>query len=188
MAQIMGGDISVSSRLGQGSTFTLSIEGEVVEWTRAEEAEIIDADVEGGEHLDVLVVEDHPVNRMILEAWMGSAGHRTSTAENGQLAVDLAKNQRFDLIIMDVNMPVMDGLTATRLIREGAGVNVDTPIVVLSASARNEDHEAGLAAGADAYLNKPIDFRSLAELMAQAPGGRIALRQAAAVEEPAAAA
>ncbi|WP_313104848.1 ATP-binding protein [Brevundimonas sp.] len=178
MAQIMGGDITVSSRLGEGSTFTLSIEGEVVEWSRAEAVEVIDADIDGGDHLDVLVVEDHPVNRMILEAWMGSAGHRTSTAENGQLAVDLAKSQRFDLIIMDVNMPVMDGLSATRLIREGRGVNVDTPIVVLSASARIEDHEAGLAAGADAYLNKPIDFRSLAGLMAQVPGGRAALRQA----------
>jgi CheY-like chemotaxis protein len=75
-------------------------------------------------------------------------------------------------------MPVMDGLSATRLIREGRGVNGDTPIVVLSASARIEDHEAGLAAGADAYLNKPIDFRSLAGLMAQVPGGRAALRQA----------
>ncbi len=188
MAQIMGGDITVTSRLGEGSTFTLSIEGEVVEWSRAEAAEVIDADIEGGDHLDVLVVEDHPVNRMILEAWMGSAGHRTSTAENGQLAVDLAKNQRFDLIIMDVNMPVMDGLTATRLIREGAGVNVDTPIVVLSASARTEDHEAGLAAGADAYLNKPIDFRSLAGLMAQVPGGRAALHQAVAKVEDAVAA
>jgi len=179
MAHIMGGDITVTSKLGQGSTFTLTIEGEVVEWSRPEAAEAVDADVEGGDRLDVLVVEDHPVNRMILEAWMGSAGHRTSTAENGQLAVDLAKNQRFDLIIMDVNMPVMDGLTATRLIREGGGVNSDTPVVVLSASARNEDHEAGLAAGADAYLNKPIDFRSLAGLMGQAPGGRTALRQAA---------
>jgi signal transduction histidine kinase/CheY-like chemotaxis protein len=189
MAQIMGGDITVASRLGEGSTFTLSIEGEVVEWSHAEPAEIIDAAIDGGDHMDVLVVEDHPVNRMILEAWMGSAGHRTSTAENGQLAVDLARSQRFDLIIMDVNMPVMDGLTATRLIREGRGVNADTPIVVLSASARIEDHEAGLAAGADAYLNKPIDFRSLANLMSQVPGGRSALHQAAeTVEEPAAAA
>ena len=186
MAHIMGGDIAVTSRLGEGSTFTLSIEGEVVEWSRVEAVEAVDADVEGGDHLDVLVVEDHPVNRMILEAWMGSAGHRTSTAENGQLAVDLARNQRFDLIIMDVNMPVMDGLTATRLIREGGGVNNDTPIVVLSASARHEDHEAGLAAGADAYLNKPIDFRSLAGLMVQVPGGRMALRQAVASGEEAA--
>jgi signal transduction histidine kinase/ActR/RegA family two-component response regulator len=186
MAQIMGGDITVTSRLGEGSTFTLSIEGEVVEWSRAETVEVVDADIDGGDHLDVLVVEDHPVNRMILEAWMSSAGHRTSTAENGQLAVDLAKHQRFDLIIMDVNMPVMDGLTATRLIREGGGVNVDTPVVVLSASARNEDHEAGLAAGADAYLNKPIDFRSLAGLMAQVPGGRAALNQSVATVEEAA--
>ncbi len=189
MAHIMGGDITVTSRLGQGSTFTLSIEGEVVEWARAEAEAPIDADVEGGDCMNVLVVEDHPVNRMILEAWMGSAGHRTSTAENGQLAVDLARSQRFDLIIMDVNMPVMDGLTATRLIREGKGVNTETPIVVLSASARNEDHEAGLAAGADAYLNKPIDFRSLAELIGQVPGGRAALNQAvAAVEDVVAAA
>ncbi len=125
--------------------------------------------------MKVLVVEDHPVNRMILEAWMGSTGRRTTTAENGQEAVDIAQHQAFDLIIMDVNMPVMDGLTATRLIREG-GVNADTPIVVLSASARNEDHEAGMAAGADAYLNKPIDFRSLASLMTQARGGRPALQ------------
>ena len=91
----------------------------------------------------MLVVEDHPVNRMILEAWMGSAGHVSATAENGQIAVDMAQSQAFDLIIMDVNMPVMDGLTATRAIRDSAGPNAETPIVVLSASARNEDHEAG---------------------------------------------
>ena len=69
-------------------------------------------------------------------------------------------------------MPVMDGLTATRLIRDGAAPNAETPIVVLSASARSEDHEAGLEAGADAYLNKPIDFAALAELMNRVRGGR----------------
>ena len=69
------------------------------------------------------------------------------------------------------------------LIRAGDGPNSDTPIIVLSASARNEDHEAGMLAGADAYLNKPIDFRSLANLMAQVPGGRSALHQAAETVE-----
>ena len=108
---------------------------------------------------------------------MGSAGHASATAENGQIAVEAAGEQRFDLIIMDVNMPVMDGLTATRLIRAGDGPNSDTPIIVLSASARNEDHEAGMLAGADAYLNKPIDFGALAELMARAAGGRESLRE-----------
>ncbi|MES2860799.1 MAG: ATP-binding protein [Pseudomonadota bacterium] len=171
MANIMGGDISVTSTEGQGSTFTFVVEAEVVEWEAYRAAEAIVADVGEGDSLNVLVVEDHPVNRMILEAWLGSAGHTTSTAENGQIAVDMASSQRFDLIIMDVNMPVMDGLSATRLIR-ARGANTDTPLAVLSASARTEDHEAGLEAGADAYLNKPIDFAALAQLMQSVRGGR----------------
>lgn len=177
LANIMGGDISVTSRLGEGSTFTFAVEGEVVAWRGAETETADDADVAGGDGMEVLVVEDHPVNRMILEAWMASTGRRTSMAENGQEAVEVARNQRFDLIVMDVNMPILDGLAATRLIREGGGVNAETPIIVLSASARNEDHEAGLAAGADAYLNKPIDFRSLSALMIHAKGGRASLRR-----------
>ncbi|MEW6539583.1 MAG: response regulator [Pseudomonadota bacterium] len=176
MANIMGGDITVTSKLAEGSCFTLEIEAEVVEWAKPVAAAEVHAEIEGGESLRVLVVEDHPVNRMILEAWMSSASHVTSTAENGQVAVDIAKEQPFDLIIMDVNMPVMDGLTATRLIREG-GLNTGTPIVVLSASARHEDHEAGLEAGADAYLNKPIDFGALAALMGRVSGGREAVAQ-----------
>ena len=187
MANIMGGDISVTSTVGQGSTFTLVVEADVVEWQAVTEAEAIDADVGDGECLNVLVVEDHPVNRMILEAWLGSAGHCTATAENGQIAVDMAGQQRFDLIIMDVNMPVMDGLSATRLIRT-RGMNAETPIAVLSASARNEDHEAGMEAGADAYLNKPIDFAALAQLMQRVRGGRSGLRTPSEMGETAAAA
>ncbi|WP_295216767.1 response regulator [uncultured Brevundimonas sp.] len=178
MANIMGGDITVTSKLAEGSCFTLEIEAEVVEWAKPVAAAEVHAVIEGGESLRVLVVEDHPVNRMILEAWMSSASHITSTAENGQVAVDIAKDQQFDLIIMDVNMPVMDGLTATRMIRQG-GQNAGTPIVVLSASARHEDHEAGLQAGADAYLNKPIDFGALAALMGRVSGGRDAVAQMA---------
>ncbi|WP_295192963.1 response regulator [uncultured Brevundimonas sp.] len=184
MANIMGGDITVTSKLAEGSCFTLAIEAEVVEWAKPVAAAEVHAEIEGGESLRVLVVEDHPVNRMILEAWMSSASHVTSTAENGQVAVDIAKDQPFDLIIMDVNMPVMDGLTATRIIREG-GQNANTPIVVLSASARHEDHEAGLQAGADAYLNKPIDFGALAALMGRVSGGRDAVAQMAAPQSEA---
>jgi len=176
MANIMGGDIAVTSTYGEGSVFTFSVEAEVVEWAHVAPAAAIEAEVGDGRHLTVLVVEDHPVNRMILEAWMGSAGHVSATAENGQIAVDMAQNQVFDLIIMDVNMPVIDGLTATRAIRESEGPNSETPIVVLSASARNEDHEAGLEAGADAYLNKPIDFTALARVMNRVGSGREGLQ------------
>jgi signal transduction histidine kinase/CheY-like chemotaxis protein len=186
MANIMGGDITVESTVGEGSTFTFSVEAEVVRWVEEDEAEAIVAEVEGGQSLNVLVVEDHPVNRMILEAWMSSASHTSATAENGQIAIEAASEQRFDLIIMDVNMPVMDGLTATRAIRAGNGPNRDTPVVVLSASARIEDHQAGLDAGADAYLNKPIDFAALALVMNRVNAGRAGVRALSMQQEAAA--
>lgn len=186
MANIMSGDISVTSTVGAGSTFTFSVESEVVEWARQAAVEPVHAEAVGGQALNVLVVEDHPVNRMILEAWLGSAGHAALSAENGQIAIDMAADQAFDLIIMDVNMPVMDGLTATRAIRAGEGANRETPIVVLSASARSEDHAAGLDAGADAYLNKPIDFAALAELMNRVGAGRAGVRSC--IDNPQAAA
>ena len=110
---------------------------------------------------------------------MSSAGHVTVLAENGQMALEACAVEAFDLILMDVNMPVMDGLTATRALRNQPGPNQASPVVVLSASARSEDHEAGLAAGADAYLNKPIDFRALAEMLVRCAAGREAVRQAA---------
>ena len=182
MANIMGGDITIQSELGKGSVFTFAVEAEVVEWAAPAPVEEISAEVEDGRQMSVLIVEDHPVNRMILEAWMGSAGHVSATAENGQLALDACATQAFDLIIMDVNMPVMDGLTATRHIRDGNGANTETPIVVLSASARSEDHAAGLDAGADAYLNKPIDFVALAQMMARVGEGREALREMSGVD------
>jgi len=179
LAEIMGGTISVDTRLGHGSTFTFEVEAEVVAWERAGIVEEFHTEAEQERPMRVLVVEDHPVNRMIIEAWMGSAGHTTVTAEHGQAALEICATEAFDLILMDVNMPVMDGLTATRALRQGGGPNEQAPIVVLSASARIEDHEAGLAAGADAYLNKPIDFRELGEVLAKSVGGRGALRQAA---------
>lgn len=186
LAHLMGGEVSVISNPGVGSTFTLDLEMEVLDWTAPAHADdaatVIAADVAA---LHVLIVEDHPVNRMVLEAWMASVGHSCVTAENGQLALDLADRERFDLVVMDVNMPVMDGLTATRELRARPGPNQQTPVAVLSASARPEDHALGHAAGADAYVDKPVDFAALARVLAVAPLGREAVqslpvRQAAA--------
>jgi CheY-like chemotaxis protein len=176
----MGGELVVDSTVGQGSTFTLTVEADVRAWTAPKVEQAVTAEVEEAEPLRVLVVEDHPVNRMIIEAWLASAGHVTTSAEHGEMALQACAEQTFDLILMDVNMPVMDGLTATRALRDRTGPNRDTAVVVLSASARAEDHEAGFAAGADAYLNKPIDFKAFASLLGRlVSGGRERLREAA---------
>lgn len=176
LAHLMGGEVSVTSTLGLGSTFMLEIEMEVVSWvTETEDDDAVGA-IEDRTPLQVLVVEDHPVNRIVLEAWLGSIGHGCVTAENGRVALDLADQEAFDLIVMDVNMPVMDGLTATRALRAGTGPNRETPIAVLSASARPEDHALGYSAGADAYVDKPVDFAALASVMAAARLGRAAVQ------------
>lgn len=180
LAGLMGGDLQVSSVVGQGSRFTLTAEFDVRAWSAPRIEQTVTAEIGQGESLRVLVVEDHPVNRMIIEAWLASAGHVAAAAENGREGIDMAGRERFDLILMDVNMPVMDGLAATRSLRAADGPNRDTAVVVLSASARSEDHEAGFAAGADAYLNKPIDFRALAALLNRlAERGREGLEAAA---------
>lgn len=180
LAGLMGGELAVESEVGAGSTFILTIETDVRAWAQVKIDEAVTADIDQDKMMRVLVVEDHPVNRMIIEAWLTSAGHAAVSAENGEAALALAAEQAFDLILMDVNMPVMDGLTATRRLRESNSVNQESPVVVLSASARAEDHEAGYAAGADAYLNKPIDFKALASVLNRAAfGGRERLREAA---------
>ena len=180
LAQLMGGELSVRSVVGHGSCFILSVEFEVRTWAAPRIETPLTAAIGQGESLRVLVVEDHPVNRMIIEAWLASAGHVATSAENGEQALELCALERFDLVLMDVNMPVMDGLTATRQLRASDGPNSDSAVVVLSASARAEDHDAGLAAGADAYLDKPIDFKRLSALMSRlAELGRDGLKAAA---------
>ncbi|MFC7376939.1 ATP-binding protein [Brevundimonas sp. GCM10030266] len=164
----MGGDVEVRSTPGVGSVFTFTALVEPLGDIEAAPSAAPGED--GGDgRLRVLVVEDHPVNRMIIEAWLGAQGHAVATANDGEDGLAAARQEGFDLILMDVNMPGMDGLTATRQIRAHPGPNADTPVVILSASARPQDHEVGLAAGADAYLNKPIDFGALAEMVSRLP-------------------
>jgi signal transduction histidine kinase/CheY-like chemotaxis protein len=175
LAQAMDGDLSVTSRPGEGSVFTLSVTLAVAAWA------LDDAEPDGGRDdappsRTVLVVEDHPTNRKILEISLTALGHSVYTAENGRIAVELCKVQRFDLVLMDLNMPIMDGLAATRAIRQSAGPNCEAPIVIVSASAASEDHCAGRQAGADAHINKPIDLDQMAKVVDRAGGGRGAFR------------
>ena len=153
LIEAMGGTISVSSTLGEGSTFSFR-------FPCAASAELPalaplsalrpDSLPRSGR---VLVVEDNPVNRQVAEGLLTRLGMQVETADNGEIALALLATTAFDLIFMDMQMPVMDGLTATRRIREGG---FEMPIVGLSANAFASDREACLAAGMNDFVSKPI--------------------------------
>jgi CheY-like chemotaxis protein len=166
LARMMDGDITAASVVGEGSTFRL-----VLRLPMASEAPKpvpaaaqpalaapLAVDVQG---LRVLVVEDHPINQKLVGVLLGRMGCHITYSENGQLALERLQQEAFDLILMDVNMPVMDGLTATRLIRLLPGPKAQTPIVVLTADVMNEAREAALAAGANDFISKPLNVEQL---------------------------
>ena len=118
----------------------------------------------------VLVVEDETINRLTIRAMLRKFDCEPVMAENGKQALALLAGEDFDCVLMDVQMPVMDGLTATRAIRQGeAGVrNPGVPIIALTAHAMDEDREAAEAAGVSGYLVKPVDMDALARAMGEA--------------------
>lgn len=115
----------------------------------------------GDRPLRILAAEDNAVNRSVLEGFLAAKGWAVDFAHNGKEAVEAANNRAYDLILMDMRMPVMDGLAATRAIRDLPSTAAMTPIVALTANARREDEAACLAAGMDGYVSKPIDARRL---------------------------
>jgi CheY-like chemotaxis protein len=114
-----------------------------------------------GQPARVLLVEDNAINRMVAVMLLQRMGCDVTDCENGQLAVDKAQAEDFDLILMDINMPVMDGLSATRAIRALPGTSAHTPIVVLSADVMNESQAQAFGAGAQGFLSKPVQFADL---------------------------
>ena len=112
----------------------------------------------------VLLVEDGMTNQMLAKALLKDWGHSTIVAENGQEAVDRWMEGSFDLILMDVQMPIMDGLTATRTIRQHeaeAGRGDHVPIIAMTARAMKGDREKCIAAGMDGYVSKPVRRQEL---------------------------
>ena len=160
LAALMDGRITVRSEPGYGSTFELAIDVEVGQ--EAGEHDLApDADSGLRAHLRILVAEDNPVNRKIVEALLSPIGAALTFAGIGVEALEILQTQTFDVVLMDVQMPVMDGVEATRRLRASAGPNADVPVIALTANVLEEQCEAYLAAGMDAWSPKPIDARAL---------------------------
>jgi len=179
LVEMMGGRIRASSEPGLGSRFEAAIplvRHDVAEPSvggpAADPAETLRRDAAanaGG--LRILMAEDHAINQRVVELILGPVGATLVKVENGEDAVRAFANDSFDLVLMDMQMPVMDGLKATRAIRDleaGDPGRRRTPVVMLSANAMRQHAEEALAAGADFHLAKPVTGASLLEAVARA--------------------
>lgn len=159
LAELMGGSLTASSVAGSGSEFHLALPTEIAERIQKATQERSEADLSW---LSILVVDDHPVNRRIVAMLLEPHGCALTFAEDGAKAVGLCNTTPFNIILMDMQMPVMDGITATRAIKT-AGANTQTPVIALTANAMEAHRQAWLSVGVEAFLTKPIDPRALVE-------------------------
>jgi PAS domain S-box-containing protein len=178
LARALGGDVAVTSEVGKGSVFTITFEtGPLEGAVLLDPGRIHDDPAESAAEVRerwsipparVLVVDDGAENRELVSLVLAEQGLWVEQAENGQMALDMTLKGGFDVVLMDMQMPVMDGYTATRALRE-RGVKI--PIVALTANAMRGFETQMLEAGCDVFLTKPIDIDALVRTLAKLLGG-----------------
>ena len=173
LTEMMGGRIWVESAKGEGSIFyfTAVLDQADKPTEHPLEAEPVKTDlsemIEASPKLSILYAEDNQANQVFISKFLTGAGHKVKTASNGLQALDLLEKERFDLVLMDIQMPEMDGLEATKIIRESSSDRFDpaVPIIALTAYAMKEDKEKFLQAGMDGYVSKPVNKMALLKTM-----------------------
>ncbi|MFT6105964.1 MAG: PAS domain S-box-containing protein [Rickettsiales bacterium] len=170
LAQLMGGDMSVESRLGEGSDFYFTINLGVADDKCVDVVEAKDqilAEPMNLENTSILLAEDNSVNQKVMTSLLKRYGCLVTPAGNGEEAVDQVRKQKFDIILMDCQMPEMDGYEATKIIRELERKKQQSANVIIAVTAHSlkGDKEKCLEAGMDDYLSKPVNIKNLEDIL-----------------------
>ena len=153
----LGGKIEVESVVGEGSKFTLDFFFPIAKPNKIEEEKkTTEIQVDS---ITILIVEDDQISRLAVKTWLSDKGHEVIIAENGREAVDYLKEQDVDIILMDVHMPEMDGIEATKIIK--AELLSKAPIIGMTASVMNDERKTYIESGMDVLVEKPINFESV---------------------------
>lgn len=161
LTRALGGELIVKSTLGTGSDFSVRLPCKILE--DDDQTDETDLLPDNAVSLNILIIEDNRINRFVLRSMLEKDGHCVDEAEHGCDGVSMAGQTAYDVILMDIGMPVMDGVTATRNIRQGGGLPQNVPIFAVTAHALPEEIVTFKKAGMDDYVSKPIERRVLLE-------------------------
>jgi len=169
LVELMGGNMSIDERGLEGTSLHFDLTLKISNWNDFKEKNSNDFSSSNGEFegppLCVLVAEDHPINQAIVEQLLKSWGNEVDIVENGEQAVAAVATCKYDLVLMDIQMPEMDGYTATTEIRKLPGRVRNIPVIALTASAMYGERKRCLDSGMDEYLPKPIEKKKLAHFL-----------------------
>jgi signal transduction histidine kinase/CheY-like chemotaxis protein len=165
LVDLMGGALWLDSVAGMGSTFHFTLPAKTAKPPASQPCQSTRQASPATRTLQVLLVEDHPINQKLATTLLTKWGHHVRLAQNGREAVDMFATQPWDIVLMDMQMPVMGGLEATRLIRASEPPGQHTPIVAMTANVMESDREATKLAGMDGHFAKPFTAASLKETL-----------------------